>query len=116
MSKLLVCGGRYYSDRSRLYQVLDDYAERCGVSLIIHGAARGADALAGEWAADRGITEKRFPADWRKHGRSAGHIRNQEMLDKAGPSVVIAFPGGPGTANMVARARAAGVTIYRIDW
>jgi hypothetical protein len=48
-------------------------------------------------------------ADWEKLGRSAGPIRNQAMLDEGRPDLVVAFPGHHGTADMVRRARAAGV-------
>ena len=50
-----------------------------------------------------------FPADWKVRGRAAGHIRNQQMLDEGRPHLVVAFPGGRGTADMVRRARAAGI-------
>src|SRR5690606_30354012 len=54
-----------------------------------------------------------YPADWRRHGRAAGPIRNQEMAD-AGADLCIAFPGGRGTADMVRRARAAGIPVRSV--
>ena len=48
--------------------------------------------------------------------KSAGHIRNQVMLDKGKPDVVVAFPGGRGTADMVRRAEGAGIEVRRIKW
>ena len=44
-------------------------------------------------------------ADWAKYGPVAGPIRNQDMLDLHRPKMVIAFPGGKGTADMVKRAK-----------
>jgi hypothetical protein len=79
--------------------------------VIIHGAAPGADTLAGQWAADKGIPVEAFPADWEKHGRAAGPIRNKQMLDDGKPDLVVAFPGGWGTANMCKQAREAGVRV-----
>jgi acyl-CoA synthetase (NDP forming) len=55
-----------------------------------------------------------FPANWKKHGKSAGPIRNQLMLDVGKPDLVIAFPGGSGTADMIRRARKAGVPVKEI--
>jgi hypothetical protein len=49
-------------------------------------------------------------ADWHWHGRAAGPIRNQKMLDW-GPDLVVAFAGGDGTACMMRLARAAGVEV-----
>lgn len=79
------------------------------IKMLIHGAARGADTLAAEWAAARGVTAEAYPANWDLHGRSAGPIRNRRMLRKGKPDVVIAFPGGAGTADMIRQAKAAGV-------
>ena len=60
----LVCGGRSFEDRALLYARLDYYNAALSITKIIHGGARGADTLAGEWAADRGIAVQVFPADW----------------------------------------------------
>jgi hypothetical protein len=56
-----------------------------------------------------------YPADWAKHGRAASPIRNQQMLDEGRPNLVVAFPGGRGTADMVRRARSAGVEVIEVD-
>lgn len=54
------------------------------------------------------------PADWKTHGKRAGSIRNQKMIDDYHPQLVVAFPGGAGTADMVRRARAAGIEVREI--
>jgi hypothetical protein len=59
------------------------------------------------------VREAAFPADWKRHGKSAGPLRNQEMLDAA-PDLVIAFPGGRGTADMVRRAKSVNVKVIEI--
>lgn len=84
------------------------------VHKIIHGGARGADALAGEWAECFGVPFRVFPANWDRDGKAAGPIRNQRMIDEGKPDLVIVFPGGRGTADMVMRARKAGITIREI--
>jgi hypothetical protein len=53
----------------------------------------------------------RYPADWARHGNAAGLVRNQQMLDDGKPDLAVAFPGGKGTADMVRRARKAGIPI-----
>ena len=83
---------------------------------MICGMARGADMMAYQWAQRHGITVHEFPADWDKHGRSAGYIRNKKMLDEGKPDLIVAFPGGKGTKMMVDLAEKAGIEVQRIGW
>lgn len=82
--------------------------------LVIEGAARGADQLAHEWAYGSGVPNDRYPADWDAFGNFAGPKRNKAMLDEGNPDLVIAFPGGAGTRNMIRQARKAGVEVVEI--
>ncbi len=108
--RILVCGGRDYADKTKVYPTLDGFlSANPSVLHIIHGAARGADSLASQWAKDRGVIASAYPADWKAYGKQAGYIRNKQMLDEGKPDLVIAFPGGAGTAMMVRIARAARV-------
>jgi predicted Rossmann-fold nucleotide-binding protein len=81
---------------------------------IVTGGARGADTLAEDSALSLGMQVEVHYPDWDKYGKSAGTKRNQKMLD-SGIDKVIAFPGGYGTADMMARARKAGVEVEEID-
>lgn len=108
---VLVCGGRNFAAGEWLFKVLDKLHSENEITLIIHGNARGADVLAGAWARKNSVGCQSFPADWGKHGKAAGPIRNQEMLDASTPDLVIAFPGARGTADMKNRAQKAGVKI-----
>lgn len=74
-------------------------------SVIISGAARGADALGEWWAAQHGLPVERHPADWQKHGRSAGHLRNRSMAHIASALVALWDGQSRGTADMIAQAR-----------
>jgi hypothetical protein len=112
--KVLVCGGRDFHDAARVHSVLDHYHAQRPFSFIIHGAAPGADSLAGQWALLRDVAQQAFPADWNKHGRAAGPKRNAQMLAEGKPDVVIAFPGERGTRNMIDQARAAGVPVIEV--
>lgn len=110
--KLLVCGGRNYLRGDVVFWTLDRAHAHRTISLLIHGGADGADTLAGAWAMERGIPCEIYPANWHRDGKAAGPIRNQYMLEQARPDGVLAFPGGRGTADMVKRARAAGVLVW----
>jgi hypothetical protein len=112
--RLLVCGGRDYDNRLAGFVALDGFHAKFGILAIISGAARGADALAAAWARSRAIPLREFPADWERHGKGAGHKRNQQMLDEGRPTGVMAFPGGNGTADMVRRARAADLPVWEV--
>jgi predicted Rossmann-fold nucleotide-binding protein len=108
MTRVLVCGGRNYEDRDALYAALDQLHSEHRFSVVIAGGARGADTLAADWAKERGIPTEIYMAEWNRLGRKAGPIRNRRMLDEGKPDLVVAFPGGTGTAGMAALARNAG--------
>lgn len=112
--RVLVCGGRHYSDREKLFSTLSQLHAATPITLIIHGGANGADSLAGVWARENGIPVQTFDADWSSHGRAAGPIRNSAMLKEGKPHLVVAFPGGRGTGNLMGQARALGVGVVDI--
>lgn len=103
--RVLVCGGRTYANYDHVKAVLYTVHSIYTITQIIHGAARGADTLAGRWARENKIPVRQHPADWNKYGKRAGFIRNQFMLDKEKPHMVVGFPGGTGTADMMRRAK-----------
>lgn len=115
MKRVLVCGGRNYRNRARVSAVLSAVHRKHGISAIIQGAAAGADEYAVYWAFDNDVRCCSFPADWETHGKKAGVLRNLRMLEEGKPDVVIAFPGGKGTAHMIEVARKAGVFVWEID-
>ncbi len=116
--RVLVCGGRDYFDKQTVFYTLDELHAKEPISLLIHGACPvghgGADMLAEQWAKDREISYLGDPAKFQKQGRSAGPIRNQKMIDAWRPDLVVSFPGGSGTADMVKKALAAGITTQRV--
>lgn len=113
--KLLVCGGRNYWQWEKAFNVLDQLHKERGIGILIAGGATGADTVAARWAESRGVQAVICPAPWNgPHGRGAGHARNAFMLTLE-PDLVMAFPGGPGTRNMVEQAEAGGVFVIKID-
>jgi hypothetical protein len=111
LKRYLVCGGRDFCDKTFMYTKLAVLLQTDWMFILVHGDAPGADTMAAEWANNIGLIVESHPADWKTHGRSAGPIRNQEMLD-SGIDGVVAFPGGNGTADMVHRATEAGVPVW----
>lgn len=108
---VLVCGGRDFNDKDMVWRELDKLHAERSITRIVHGDAKGADKLASDWARSRGVGQGRFPADWKNLGRSAGPLRNAEMLAKSKPDLCLAFPGRRGTADMMRRAERAGVNV-----
>ena len=111
MMRVLVCGGRNFNDALTLGSWLGGIHGRQGIAVLIEGGARGADFMARRFAEWKGIPVVTFDADWKTHGKAAGPIRNQRMIEEGKPDLVVAFEGGSGTADMVRRARAAGVEV-----
>ncbi|QDH91816.1 hypothetical protein SEA_PHRAPPUCCINO_141 [Mycobacterium phage Phrappuccino] len=120
--RVLITGSREWHDEGTLYGALQTQwtiAQGAGKSLmVIHGAARGADTLASEWAASvglPGIFQMAYPAEWERYGQRAGFERNQKMVDD-GADVCLAFviksPGkSKGTRDCMRRAKKAGIPI-----
>lgn len=113
--KIIVCGGRDYDDYNRVSQVLWELYESYKFTTVVQGGARGADMLGRRWALENGFPVVEYEARWHKFGNLAGPIRNQEMLDESGAQVVVAFPGGAGTWDMIKRAKNKGVILHVVD-
>jgi len=113
--RVLVCGGRDYADAAHVEGVLRFHLLEGAPNVIIEGCARGADSLAEDFGTRWLIPVEHFPADWDRHGKAAGPIRNRQMLDEGKPDLVIAFPGGRGTANMIEQAERAGVPVIKVE-
>ena len=112
--RILVCGGRKYNNDwawNHVISVLSEIHHATPISAIIQGDASGADFLAKCWAGMYRVKCITVPALWEEHGKSAGPIRNKRMLTEFKPDLVIAFPGGQGTADMVRQAKEHGVKV-----
>jgi len=119
----VVTGGRDYCDVPRLWRWLDAISAKYGIRHVIDGASDdvtgpyvGWDYWCHHWALARDIPTTRCHADWKGLGRKAGPIRNQRMLDLRPefdllPDICLVGPGGRGTADMTARAKAAGILV-----
>lgn len=112
--RVLICGGRHYANGALVWKTLDDYHLNTRITHVLQGGAAGADAWARVWAIKNGIPVTTFPAAWKEHGVAAGPIRNKQMLVEGKPDIIIAFPGGSGTANMVCQATKAKMQVLEI--
>lgn len=129
--RVLVTGGRNYRNRQQVFEALDAVHAETPIRILIHGAADGADMLADEWAIRRGVTPDRHPAQWDDlthpkrrlkwcskrrafYDALAGFRRNGDMLHLGEPDLVVAFPGGNGTADMIAKAERKRVAVRKV--
>jgi|KBSMisStandDraft_5_1062788.scaffolds.fasta_scaffold00074_9 hypothetical protein len=114
MIRVLVCGGRKFTDEKLLNDVLNHLNSIHEIICIIEGGSPGADHMASRWAFNYDIPNYKFTANWLLHGKAAGPIRNKQMLRDGLPDMVVAFPGGRGTANMVRQAQEENVVVVEV--
>lgn len=130
MKRVLVTGSREWADAAYVREALDHVAAVMGPFILVQGdSPKGLDAIAKQWAIETGIEHEDVPADWSRacgadchhqprwrggepYCPMAGHLRNQEMIDR-GAEVVLAFPLGrsPGTRDAMRRAKRAGIDV-----
>jgi hypothetical protein len=127
--RILVTGSRAWDDWVTVWTALEDAIEEAYRKgrreyVVVHGGAKGADQIAADFCEDQAgwyddyanqvLAVERHPADWDKHGKAAGPIRNQAMVD-LGADVCLAFQIGDsrGTADCIRRAEKAGIPIRR---
>jgi predicted polyphosphate/ATP-dependent NAD kinase len=111
MTRVLVCGGKDYTDRVRIYDALNRLHAEHHFSMLIISDTPGAETLAEEWARDGGIPIQIYKTDRERWGSNATAIRDERMLKENPLDLVIAFPGGEGTARTVRLARAGAVRV-----
>lgn len=110
--RVLICGGRDFDNMNAVSRAMRTVQERYGVTCVIQGGARGADYLGKLWAEREGIPVFECRANWNRYGKRAGPVRNGWMIEHGKPDLVVAFPGGAGTDNMLAQAAAAELIIF----
>ena len=114
--RILICGDRNWDDYEKIKWFVKSLPDDV---FIIEGECRGADKMARQAAEEAGVKDEnilKFPADWNKHGKAAGPIRNAQMLSEGKPTHVIAyhndFQNSRGTKDMVQRAKRADIPVY----
>lgn len=113
--RVLVCGGRDYRDWHAVTDTLSALHATAPIGLIIHGCDPGAATLAVKWASLAGVPTRGFDADFQSHGAAAERLRNARMVVESKPDLVIAFPGGQGTSDLISRAKAAELPVQQVS-
>ncbi len=113
--KLIVAGSRGFTNKLRVFKALDKlYSKRIDIE-IVSGLAKGPDTFAKEWAIFNNVPLHEFPADWNRHGKSAGYKRNEEMA-KFGDAAAIFWDGkSQGSMHMINLARKYGLKVAVIN-
>lgn len=115
MINVIVTGGRYFDCPNRVHDALDQLHAERGIATLHHGGSRVApDWIVSIWGHSHNVPVTTHVADWEKHGLAAGPICNQQMLEGIqSPKLVLAFPGGKATRDIVTRATKAGVEVVQ---
>jgi len=115
--RVLVCGGRDFNDNDWIWNALlgIEWIFDKRIQTIIHGGARGADQGGAKWGVTHGREVLTFIADWKNLGKSAGFIRNKAMLVDGKPDIVLAMPGGKGTAHTVKLAKQMNIPTIEVN-
>lgn len=108
--RVIIAGSRSIKDIALVEAAVSESG--FAVSQVVSGTATGVDLLGEQWAARRRIPVARFPADWDRYGKRAGHIRNRKMAENADALVAIWDGVSKGTANMIEQASAMGLKVH----
>jgi hypothetical protein len=118
----IVAGSRSITDYTTVKTAIE--ASGFDVTCLVSGGARGVDSLGERWAQENGVRIKRFPADWNKHGKAAGPIRNAEMADYIqqhasdwdGCGLIAVWDGiSRGTDHMIDNAKSKNIPVFVYD-
>ncbi len=114
--KVIIAGGRDFSDYQLLVEKCDKYLANKTNIEIVSGTAKGADSLGERYAKERGYSLKTFPADWAAFGKRAGYLRNEQMANYA--NALIAFWDGEsrGTKHMIDIATEKGLLVKVVPY
>jgi len=115
--KTIIAGGRTITDPEVLLEALEACPWSHRITEVVCGKAEGADTLGEDWANASGIPVKPFPADWKKHGKAAGPIRNGEMAVYADSLIALWDTRSTGTRDMIAKAtlKKLKVFVYKVS-
>lgn len=102
---VIICGSRYFTDYERMCSTMDTLLKDVNIAKIITGGANGADEMGKAYAISRGYKNEEMPADWGKHGKAAGPIRNTAMAQQAHATIAFWDGRSRGTRDMIRKAQ-----------
>ena len=121
MIRVLIAGSRDFNDFELLDKAVKHYLKQYSLHRqdieVVSGGARGADKLGEQFANKYSIKLTIFPADWNTYGKSAGYIRNEQMIKYIGDTgIVFAFWDGQshGTAHTIKLANKYNIKVHII--
>lgn len=108
--RTIIAGSRSVDD----YEIVKDAVSKSGITptTILSGNARGVDRLGERWAAENSVPLETYPAEWEKHGKAAGYIRNAEMVTRAAALIAIWDGSSRGTEHVIELARQRGLRVH----
>jgi SLOG family YspA-like protein len=112
--RVIIAGSRSFDNNSKLMGMVMDAVlkSKFQITEVVSGGALGVDMAGENWAHIYGVPVKLFIPDWNKYGKSAGMIRNADMVEYADALIVLWDGKSKGTANTIKRAKALGIPIY----
>jgi hypothetical protein len=111
--KVVICGSRNITDYALIVEAIRESGFE--ITEVVSGCARGVDLLGERWAKENGIPIAQMPAEWEKHGKVAGFIRNREMVEYVGQDggVIAVWDGvSKGTTHTINLAKEKKVKLY----
>lgn len=108
--KVIIAGGRDYHNYDTLLEAIAE--SQLQISTVISGGAKGVDALGEQYAESMNMQLDVYHADWERHGRAAGPIRNRKMAENAEALIAIWDGKSKGTKNMIETAEKLGLIVY----
>jgi ribA/ribD-fused uncharacterized protein len=114
--RVIICGGRDFTDVLYAVRKINKFNDEYPITTLICGMATGADTIGLEWARVNGIPVEEYPAEWTKYGKSAGPVRNVQMLEEGQPDAVLGLPGNKGTRHMLEISRTANIPVVEYSY
>ena len=112
--RVLVGGGRHFEDTEKVHRELVRLHWQKPISVLIHGSVTGVGIAAEAWARSSGTPVVRYPPNWKLYGKKAEGLRDAFMIEDSRPDLVLAFPGGRHTADLIQKAIDAKIAVLAI--
>jgi len=114
--RTIIAGSRHLTDCSIVHSIIAQCPWVNSVTTVVSGAAPGVDTCGELWATLNNKPFERYPADWNKHGRAAGPLRNQIMAERADALIAIPTADSRGTRDMIRRAEAMSLKVWIYEY
>jgi hypothetical protein len=109
--KTIIAGSRNFTDPTLVEMAVELARNHIQVTEVVSGQCEGIDRLGEIWATTHDIPCSYFPADWDKHGKAAGPIRNSEMVNYADALIAVWDGRSRGTMDVIKKARTKGLKV-----